>query len=100
MAVADALTAGIPTVASFIPAHRELAAMVAPGAPLWLVNPDDEAALAQALRAAAGTARAEHGRNALPTWSDVVMATREVYASVAPPVRVIQQAAGAGAGDR
>ncbi|WP_307873116.1 glycosyltransferase family 4 protein [Paractinoplanes ovalisporus] len=101
MAVADALTAGIPTVASFIPAHRELAAMAAPGAPLWLVNPDDEVALAEALRVAAGTARAEHGRNTLPTWSDVVLATREVYSSVAPPVHVIQQAkAGAGAGDR
>jgi len=101
MAVADALTAGIPTVASFIPAHRELAAMAAPGAPLWLVNPDDEVALADALRLAAGSPRAEHGRNTLPTWSDVVLATREVYASVAPPVHIIQQArAGAGAGDR
>jgi glycosyltransferase involved in cell wall biosynthesis len=101
MAVADALTAGIPTVASFIPAHRELAAMAAPGAPLWLVNPDDEVALADALRVAAGSERAEHGRNTLPTWSDVVLATREVYASVAPPVHVIQQARSvAGAGDR
>ena len=99
MAVADALTAGIPTVASFIPAHRELAAMAGPGAPLWLVNPDDEAALADALRIAAGSARAGTGRR-LPTWSDVVLATREVYASVASrPIRLIQQA-GAGVGDR
>ncbi|GAA0454718.1 LPS biosynthesis protein [Paractinoplanes deccanensis] len=92
MAVADALTAGIPTVASFIPAHRELAAMAGPGVPLWLVNPDDEAALAGALRVAAGAERAAHGRSPLPTWHDVVVATREVYASVAPRVRVIQQA--------
>jgi glycosyltransferase involved in cell wall biosynthesis len=99
MAVADALTAGIPTVASFIPAHRELAAMAGPGAALWLVNPDDESALAGALRVAAGADRAAHGRNALPTWHDVVLTTREVYASVASPVRVIQQA-GAGAGER
>lgn len=84
MAVADALTAGIPTVASFIPAHRELAAMVPPGAALWLVNPDDEVALADTLRVAAGTDRAEHRRNPLPTWSDVMLATREIYASVAP----------------
>ncbi|MFG1988376.1 glycosyltransferase family 4 protein [Actinoplanes sp. NPDC048988] len=92
MAVADALTAGIPTVASFIPAHRELAAMAGPGVPLWLVNPDDEAALAEALLTAAEAERATLGRNPLPTWHDVVVATREVYASVAPPVRVIQQA--------
>jgi glycosyltransferase involved in cell wall biosynthesis len=99
MAVADALTAGIPTVASFIPAHRELAVMAGERVPLWLVNPDDEVALAGALRVAAATPRAAHGSRVLPTWSDVVQATREVYASVAPPVRVIQQS-GAGAGDR
>ena len=99
MAVADALTAGIPTVASFIPAHRELAAMAGPGAPLRLVNPDDEVALADALRLAAGTARAGAG-SALPTWSDVVLATRDIYAGVAlRPLSLIQQA-GAGAGDR
>jgi glycosyltransferase involved in cell wall biosynthesis len=86
MAVADALTAGIPTVASFIPAHRELAAMAGDGAPMWLVNPDDEAALVDALRVAAATRRVAYGSNALPTWSDVVLSTREVYASVAPPV--------------
>jgi hypothetical protein len=54
--------------------------------PLWLVNPDDELALAEALRTAAGTARAEIGRHALPTWSDVVLETREVYAAVIPRV--------------
>ncbi len=96
MAVADALTAGIPTVASFIPAHRELAVMAGSAVPLWLVNPDDEAALADALRTAAGTPRTTNGRNALPTWSDVVGATREVYAAAAPRVRLIQQS-GAGA---
>lgn len=99
MAVADALNAGVPTVASFIPAHRELAVMAGDGVPLWLVNPDDEAALADALRVAAGTPRATYGRHALPTWSDVVQSTREVYATVAPPVRLIQQS-GAGATDR
>jgi glycosyltransferase involved in cell wall biosynthesis len=98
MAVADALTAGIPTVASFIGAHRELAVLAGSAVPLWLVNPDDEMALADALRTAAATPRATNGRNALPTWSDVVGATREIYAGVVPPVRVIQQT-GVGAGD-
>jgi glycosyltransferase involved in cell wall biosynthesis len=99
MAVADALAAGIPTVASFIPAHRELAALAGSTVPLWLVNPDDEIALAEALRVAAGTARATGGRHPLPTWRDVVTATREVYAAAAPRVRVIEQT-GAGVGDR
>ena len=100
LAVADALSAGIPTVASFIPAHREIAALAGPGVPLWLVNPDDEIALADALRVAAGTARAEHAGNRLPTWSDVVHATREVYAAVASPGVNSVLRTGAGAGDR
>ena len=99
MAVADAVAAGIPTVASFIPAHRELAALAGSAVPLWLVNPDDEIALAEALRVASGTARASGGQHPLPTWRDVVAATREVYAAAAPRVRVIEQT-GAGVGDR
>ncbi|HEY0002887.1 MAG TPA: glycosyltransferase family 4 protein, partial [Actinoplanes sp.] len=86
MAVADALAAGLPTVASFIPAHRELAVMNGSAVPLWLVNPNDEGALADALRTAAATPRAQVGQNALPTWDDVVLATREVYAAVVPRV--------------
>jgi glycosyltransferase involved in cell wall biosynthesis len=99
LAVADALTAGIPTVASFIGAHRELAVLAGSDVPLWLVNPDDEMALADALRTAAGTPRATSGLNTLPTWGDVVSATREVYAGVTHGLRVIQQT-GAGVNDR
>jgi glycosyltransferase involved in cell wall biosynthesis len=99
MAVADAITAGLPTVASFIPAHRELAALAGSGVQLWLVNPDDEVALAAALRRAAGTDRAENTESPLPSWTDVVASTRQVYASVAPPVHVIEQS-GAGVGNR
>jgi glycosyltransferase involved in cell wall biosynthesis len=98
MAVADAIAAGIPTVASFIPAHRELAVLAGSGVKLWLVNPDDEMALAGALRRAAGTDRAENTESPLPSWADVVASTRQVYASVAPRVRVIQQT-GAGVGN-
>jgi glycosyltransferase involved in cell wall biosynthesis len=99
MAVADAVAAGVPAVASFIPAHRELAALAGSGARLWLVNPDDEAALAGALRMAVGAGRTEPAGDALPAWSDVVAATRRVYASVAPRPRVIEPT-GAGAGNR
>jgi glycosyltransferase involved in cell wall biosynthesis len=99
MAVADAIAAGIPTVASFIPAHRELAVLAGSGVKLWLVNPDDEAALAAALRRAAATDRAENTESPLPSWSDVVASTRQVYADIAPAVRVIQQS-GAGVSNR
>jgi hypothetical protein len=66
------------------------------GVPLWLDNPHSVAALADPLRVAASTRRVAHGSNALPTWSAVVLSTREVYASVAPRTRLIHQ----GAGDR
>ena len=81
MAVADALAAGIPTVASDLPAHRELAAMAGDG--VWLVSPEDEPALADALRAAAAADRPAAPAR-LPTWADVVLATREVYAGIVP----------------
>jgi glycosyltransferase involved in cell wall biosynthesis len=99
MAVADAVTAGLPTVASFIPAHRELAVMAGSGVPLWLVNPDDEVALADALRVAAAAERPAYGQYPLPTWSDVVLSTREVYADVVHPAGLVQRS-GAGAADR
>jgi glycosyltransferase involved in cell wall biosynthesis len=98
MAVADAVAAGIPTVASFISAHRELAVLAGSGVKLWLVNPDDEVALAAALSRAAGTGRAENAESLLPSWPDVVASTRQVYASVAPPVRIMPQQSGAGVG--
>jgi hypothetical protein len=69
------------------------------GVKLWLVNPDDEAALAAALRRAAATDRAENTESPLPSWSDVVASTRQVYADIAPAVRVIQQS-GAGVSNR
>ncbi len=96
MTVADALAAGIPTVASAIPAHRELAALAGSSAWLRLVDPEDEAALVTAVRAAAAAGRSATAAP-LPTWDDVVAATREVYSAVTgmpvPPT-------GVGAGGR
>ena len=67
---------------------------------LWLVNPDDEVALADALRRAVATDRAENARKptAVP-GPMLLLSTRQVYASVAPRVRVIEQT-GAGVGNR
>ncbi|MEV6342417.1 glycosyltransferase family 4 protein [Actinoplanes sp. NPDC051851] len=82
MAVADALAAGLPTVASPIPAHREIAGLAGTAAWVRLADPEDVPEMVEALRAAAATGRAERPAP-LPTWPDVVAATREVYASVA-----------------
>ncbi|GIE84470.1 glycosyltransferase family 4 protein [Actinoplanes regularis] len=81
MTMADALAAGIPTVAAPIPAHRELAAMAGGSAWVRLVDPEDESALADALRAAAAAGRSATAAP-LPTWDDVVTATREVYSAI------------------
>jgi 1,2-diacylglycerol 3-alpha-glucosyltransferase len=81
MTVADALAAGIPTVASPIPAHQELAAMAGTSAWVRLTDPEDETVLAGALRDAAAAGRSATPAP-LPTWDDVVTATREVYSAM------------------
>ncbi|WP_045742837.1 glycosyltransferase family 4 protein [Actinoplanes rectilineatus] len=95
MTVAEALAAGIPTVASPIPAHREVARLAGTAVSLRFADPDDAVLLADALAAAAGTPRT--GTAELPTWDDVVAATRDVYAAVtgrpAPPARTAEAGA-------
>ena len=81
MSVADALAAGLPTVATPIPAHREVAGMAGDSAWLRFADPEDEIGLAAAIEAAAGTPRTRPA--ILPTWPDVVTATRNIYAAVA-----------------
>jgi 1,2-diacylglycerol 3-alpha-glucosyltransferase len=81
MAVADALAAGLPTVAAPIPAHREVAALAGAGSRVIFADPEDEQALAAALSEATAGGRTRPA--ALPTWPDGVGATREIYAAVA-----------------
>ncbi|KHD74013.1 glycosyltransferase family 4 protein [Actinoplanes utahensis] len=81
MSVADALAAGLPTVATPIPAHREVAGLAGDSAWLRFADPEDETALAAALEAAAAAGRTRPA--ILPTWDDVVGATRNIYAAVA-----------------
>ncbi|MBG0560367.1 glycosyltransferase family 4 protein [Actinoplanes aureus] len=80
MAVADALAAGLPTVAAPIPAHREVARLAGDGTWLRFTDPEDEIALAAALSEAAAAGRARPAT--LPSWDDVVGATRAIYAAV------------------
>jgi glycosyltransferase involved in cell wall biosynthesis len=70
LAVLEAAVAGLPVVASDIPAHREVAGYTAPDR-VTLVAPEcDPADLANALVTAAGRGRASDvGGWPLPTWS-------------------------------
>ncbi|GAA4590966.1 glycosyltransferase involved in cell wall biosynthesis [Actinoplanes octamycinicus] len=95
MTVADALAAGIPTVAAPIPAHQELAGLAGSTAWLRLTDPEDTEALAGALRDAVAAGRSATPAP-LPTWADVVTATRDVYSALTG----IPLPAGAGAGGR
>ncbi|AEV87790.1 glycosyl transferase [Actinoplanes sp. SE50] len=95
MTVADALAAGIPTVASPIPAHRELTGMAGSNAWVRLTDPEDTTALADALRDAVAAGRSATAAP-LPTWDDVVAATREVYSAITG----MPLPTGAGAGGR
>jgi glycosyltransferase involved in cell wall biosynthesis len=93
MAVADALAAGLPTVATPIPAHREVARLAGDGTWLRFTDPEDETALAAALSEAAAAGRARPAT--LPGWADVVTATRDVYAAVTGhPVPAVADAVG------
>ena len=81
LAVLEAMVAGLPVVASDIPAHREVAGYAPPGR-VTLVSPDcrpDE--LAAALQAAAGAGRVADIEDwPLPTWTQSVAATERCYA--------------------
>jgi glycosyltransferase involved in cell wall biosynthesis len=78
--LADGLAAGARVVASAIPAHAELARR-AHGL-VRLANPRDTGQFAAALAAALRAGRIAHGELALPSWTDVVAATRDLYSRV------------------
>lgn len=80
LTVAQALSAGIPTVASDIPAHRDVAAMAGPTA-IGLV-PTVPPALAGALRRALDLPGWTPGAGLLPGWGDVARRTLALYRSV------------------
>jgi glycosyltransferase involved in cell wall biosynthesis len=83
LAVLEALVAGLPVVASDIPAHREVAGFAPPGR-VSLVSPDCRPSdLAAALQAAAAAGRVAHIEQwLLPTWIESVAATERCYAEV------------------
>ncbi|WP_229069506.1 glycosyltransferase family 4 protein [Actinoplanes sp. DH11] len=95
LSVADALAAGLPTVAAPIPAHQEVARMAGDGVWLRYADPDDEADLAAAMIEATSAGRRRPA--ALPTWDDVVGGIRAVYTAVVKQAAAAARPAAAGA---
>jgi glycosyltransferase involved in cell wall biosynthesis len=82
MTVLEAAAAGVPVVASDIPAHREVAGYIAPGRVLFVERGCPPMALAQAIRSAAALGRADSvAHDGLPTWDSATDALLDVYAT-------------------
>jgi len=92
LSIARALAAGVPVVASDIPAHREVLAMSASPGGGRLVDRDQPDAVVEALQDVLTGPRPAPS-TALPTWPDVVHRTRAVYqAALAAPAGRIRSA--------
>lgn len=90
MTIATGLTSGARVVASDIAAHAEVAGLAGVQSPVTLVDPRDTPRLTEALATALLAGRLPAGRFRLPSWTDVVDATRELYSRInsrAPAVR-------------
>jgi glycosyltransferase involved in cell wall biosynthesis len=83
LAVLEAAAAGVPVVASDIPAHREATSFVPPGRITLVPSASDASGIAAAVRAGLGRGRADDRTEwALPSWDDLVDRTIAVYRDV------------------
>lgn len=80
--LAEGLAAGARVVASAIPAHAEVAQLAGPQAPVMLVDPRDTRRFTASLAASVQAGRAAGSQAGLPSWAEVVAATRELYGRV------------------
>jgi glycosyltransferase involved in cell wall biosynthesis len=80
--LAEGLAAGARVVASAIPAHAEIARLAGADAPVDLVDPRDTRQFTHSLATSILAGRVSPGDLKLPSWADVVEATRELYSQV------------------
>jgi len=82
LTLAEGLAAGARVVASAIPAHAEVARLAGADAPVALVDPRDIRRFGASLAASVQAGRVPAGHLRLPSWAEVLAATRELYARV------------------
>jgi len=80
LTLAEGLAHGARVVASAIPAHADLARRAGAGSPVTLVDPRNARQFADALEVSLRAGRVRAGDVTLPSWAEVVLATRELYA--------------------
>jgi glycosyltransferase involved in cell wall biosynthesis len=82
LTLSEGLAAGAQVVASALPAHAELACLAGASAPVALVDPRDARQFTDFLAAALHTGRVAPRDLKLPSWTEVIADTRELYAQV------------------
>ncbi|HTX27851.1 MAG TPA: glycosyltransferase family 4 protein [Streptosporangiaceae bacterium] len=81
LTLAEGLASGARVVASAIPAHADLARRAGAGSPVALVDPRNARQFADALETSLRAGRVQAGVT-LPSWTDVVRDTREIYSRI------------------
>lgn len=79
LTLAEGLASGARVVASGIPAHREIGRLAGHDAPITFADPRDTPQFAKALAESLASGRVTAGELRLPSWDQVVDATRELY---------------------
>jgi glycosyltransferase involved in cell wall biosynthesis len=80
LTLAEGLASGARVVASGIPAHREIGRLAGHDAPITFADPRDTPQFAKALAESLASGRVTAGELKLPSWGQVVAATRDLYA--------------------
>ena len=83
LCLADGLGSGARVVASAIPAHAEVARLAGENAPISLVDPRNTARFTELLACSLRAGRSETSQVKLPTWDEMVAATRKLYSQTA-----------------
>jgi glycosyltransferase involved in cell wall biosynthesis len=82
LVLAEGLACGARVVASAIPAHADLAQRAGAGSPVTLIDPRDTRQFAGALQACLRAGRVPPADVRLPSWTEIVEDTRELYSRV------------------
>jgi len=82
LTLAEGLASGTRVVASAIPAHADLAQRAGANPPVVLVDPRNVRQFADALEASLHAGRLRAGEVMLPSWTEIVEDTRELYSRI------------------